>query len=101
MRIIAILAACIVPVLGQTPPPFGVPCNSSVDLPAIVASEAGAELTSDVVIRCQGGSPTPAGQAIPQITPPAYTNTRVTIRILMTSPDLSEALLLVDDPALH
>src|SRR5258708_1338555 len=99
MRIIAILAACIVPVLGQTPLGFGVPCTVSVDLPAIVASEGGAELASDVVIRCQGGSPAPAGQAIPQITLRAYTNTSVTSRLLMTSPDLSEALLLIDDPA--
>src|SRR5258708_3157666 len=99
MRIVALLAACIVPVLGQQPPPFGVPCNSSVDLPAIVTSEGVAELASDVVIKCQGGSPTPAGQAIPQVTLRAFTNVNVTSRLLMTSPDLSEALLLIDDPA--
>jgi uncharacterized protein (TIGR03437 family) len=99
IRIVALLAACIVPVLGQQPPPIGVPCSSSVDLPAAVASEGVAELAGDVVIKCQGGSPTPAGQAIPQVTLRAYTNVSVTSRLQMTSPDLSEALLLIDDPA--
>jgi uncharacterized protein (TIGR03437 family) len=99
IRIVALLVACIVPLPGQQPPPFGVPCNSSVDLPPIVASEGAAELAGNVVIKCQGGSPTPAGQAIPQVTLRAYTNVNVTSRLLMTSPDLSEALLLIDDPA--
>src|SRR5216684_132773 len=99
IRIAALLAACIVPMLGQPPPGFDVPCTSSFDVPAITASEGVAELTSDLVIKCQGGSPTPVGQAIPQVTLRAYINTNLTSRLLMTSPDLSEALLLIDDPA--
>jgi uncharacterized protein (TIGR03437 family) len=99
IRFVALLAACIVRLLGQQPPTFGVPCTSSVDVPAIVVSEGIAELASDLVIKCQGGSPTPAGQAIPQVTLRAYINVNVTSRLLMTSPDLSEALLLIDDPA--
>lgn len=75
------------------------PCTTSVDVPAIVSSEGTTELVSDLVIKCQGGSPTPAGQAIPQVTLRAYINTNLTSRLLSTSPDLSEALVLIDDPA--
>ena len=98
IRIVAILVACLAPTLAQPPPVPGMRCTSSVDVPALVPSEGVAELVSDVVLKCQGGTPTPAGQPIPQVTLQAYINANLTSRLVATSPDLSEALLLLDDP---
>ena len=99
IRIIALLAIGMVSALAQTLPFPGMFCTSSVELPAIIPSEGVAELVSDLVIKCQSGTPTPAGQPVAQLTLRAYVNTNVTSRLLTTSPDLSEALLLIDDPA--
>ena len=80
--------------------PAGLSCTSSSVEPRILPSEGVAELASDMVIKCQGGAPsTPAGQPIPQVTFRAYLNTNVTSRLARTSPDLSEALLLIDEPS--
>jgi len=84
--------------IAQSPPAAGVTCDVSAATP-IVPAEGVAELMGDVVIKCQGGTPTPAGQAIPQITWQVFVNTEITSRLVSTSPDLSEALLLMDDPA--
>ena len=85
-------------VIAQSPPTTGVTCDVSAT-PPIVPAEGVAELMGDIVINCQGGTPTPAGQAIPQITWQIFVNTDITSRLVSTSPDLSEALLLMDDPA--
>lgn len=53
-----------------------------------------------MVIKCQGNaSSTPPGKAIPQVTLRAYLNVNVTSRLIATSPNLSEALLLIDEPS--
>jgi len=75
-------------------------CEAAVDAPiTTVPSEGIAEFASDLVIKCQGGTPTPPAQTIPSVTLRAYLNTNATGRLLSTSPDLSEALLLIDEPA--
>ena len=85
-------------VIAQSPPASGVTCDVSAATP-ILPAEGVAELMGDVVIKCQGGTPTPVGQAIPHITWQIFVNTEITSRLVSTSPDLSEALLLIDDPA--
>lgn len=88
------------PLLGQSPPASSVSCTqSSPAIPRTTSLEGVAELAGDMVLTCQGGVPTPAGQAIPQLTLLAFINVNVTSRLLATSPDLSEALLSIDDPA--
>ena len=53
-----------------------------------------------MVIKCQGNaSSTPPGKAILQVTIRAYLNVNVTSRLIATSPNLSEALLLIDEPS--
>jgi uncharacterized protein (TIGR03437 family) len=84
--------------MAQTPAAGGVTCDASAT-PPIVPAEGVAELMGDLVIQCQGGTPTPADQAIPRITLRVYVNTDITSRLVSTSPDLSEALLLMDDPS--
>lgn len=98
-RPFALLIACVIPALGQTHTPLGLSCTIVDTAPKLVRLEGIAELTSDIVLECQGGTPTPAGQPIPSVTFRAYLNTNITSRLLATSPDLSEALLLIDEPA--
>jgi hypothetical protein len=56
-----------------------------------------AELVGDVILNCSGGVPTPAGLTVPQVNIQVFLNTNITSRLV--SGDLSEALILIDDPA--
>jgi uncharacterized protein (TIGR03437 family) len=96
----ALALGCLVHhAIAQSPPSAaGVTCDVSAT-PPILPAEGVAELMGDIVINCQGGTPTAAGQAIPQITWQIFVNTDITSHLVSTSPDLSEALLLIDDPA--
>jgi hypothetical protein len=55
------------------------------------------ELVGDIVLNCNGGTPTPLGIQIPQANITIFLNTQVTSR-LYTSSNQSEALLTVDEP---
>jgi uncharacterized protein (TIGR03437 family) len=55
------------------------------------------ELIGDIVIRCTGGTPTPAGQIIPTADFKVSLNTTVTSRLLDSN--FSEAMLLIDNPS--
>jgi hypothetical protein len=57
-----------------------------------------AELMGDVVLNCTGGTPTPLGKPIPEYTLTYTLNTNITSRRLPEAPDLSEALLMIDEP---
>ena len=97
--LIAFLAASILPLLAQSQP-VGLSCTTSPVEPLILPSEGVAEFAGDVVIKCQGNaSSTPPGKVIPQVTLRAYLNVNVTSRLIATSPNLSEALLLIDEPS--
>jgi hypothetical protein len=62
----------------------------------LVRAEGIAELVGDAVYQCTGGTPTPAGQQVPQVNVQIFLNTNVTSRLV--ADPLSEALLLIDDP---
>src|SRR5215831_7095510 len=75
-------------------------CNVNVAVAPTVRSEGFTELTGDVVMSCffagqQPGSPVPAANIT------IFFNTTVTSRLLPNATDtnLSEVLLLIDDPA--
>lgn len=74
-------------------------CSTVSSDPSVVPIEGVANLLADFVIKCQGGVPTPPGQPIPPTTFRITINTNVTSRLLATTPILSEALLLMDEPA--
>lgn len=80
---------------GQTKP-FN--CAASTGVPPTVRPDGLAELTSDLVLKCTGGTPTPAGQAFPQFAFTLLLNANVTSRITSLN-QFSEALLIVDEPA--
>ena len=62
-----------------------------------VRAEGLTELAGDIVVFCTGGTPVPAGNALPQADFTISLNVPVTSRIL-GAPGLSEALLIVDEP---
>jgi hypothetical protein len=63
-------------------------------------AEGYTELTGDIVIVCQGGSPPALGSLIPTANITIFLNTAVTSRLLQTTTagNASEALLLIDEP---
>lgn len=74
-------------------------CAANVANPLAARAEGYAELLGDIVIQCSGGLAPAQGSLVPtaNITV-ALNNTIVTSRILQSSTNLSEALLLIDEP---
>jgi hypothetical protein len=75
----------------------GMSCATTV-FPNASRAEGIAELMGDVVLNCTGGTPTPLGKPIPEYTLTYSLNTNVTSRRLPEVPNLSEALLMIDEP---
>jgi hypothetical protein len=66
-------------------------------------AEGNTELLGDLVLACTGGTPTAAGQMVPQVNFTVVLNTNLTSKITYPSPsgntaNFSEALMLVDEP---
>jgi hypothetical protein len=74
----------------------GVQCIANSGVPPTVRSEGLTELTGDIVLNCNGGTPIPVGQIIPQANFTIFLNTQVTSRLLSGSQ--SEAIMAVDEP---
>ena len=72
-------------------------CQTTVGPSRIIRTEGQAELVSDLLMTCVGGTPTGTGLNIPQANITVFLNTNVTSRTL--SSPYSEALLLIDEPA--
>ena len=72
-------------------------CTSNAGATPLVRAEGIAELVGDVVLNCTGGTPTPAGAIVPQVNIQVFLNTNITSRLV--SDPLSEALILIDEPA--
>src|SRR6266852_404423 len=74
--------------------------NGAVNTP--MRAEGLTEQTGDFQITCTGGVPTAPGQQIPSVNIQVFLNTSITSRLMGSSttlPQLSEALLLLDEPA--
>ncbi len=72
-------------------------CTATAGVPNIIRSEGLTELLGDLVLNCNGGTPTQATTPIPLTNVQISINTNVTSRIVST-PNISEALLLIDEP---
>lgn len=72
-------------------------CVSNAGATPLVRAEGIAELVGDVVLNCTGGTPTPVGAIVPQVNIQVFLNTNITSRLV--SDPLSEALILIDEPA--
>jgi hypothetical protein len=75
--------------------PFG--CQSNFGATPSLRAEGLSELVGDVVLNCTGGTPTAAGATVPQANIQIILNTNITSRLV--ADPLSEALILIDDPA--
>jgi hypothetical protein len=71
-------------------------CVGNAGVPPIVRAEGLAELVGDLVLNCTGGTPTAAGQPVPQANVQIFLNTNITSRL--TNDPWSEALLMIDEP---
>ncbi|MCA2967559.1 MAG: hypothetical protein INH43_03495 [Acidobacteriaceae bacterium] len=74
-------------------------CSTNAGVPPIVRAEGLTELVGDLILNCTGGVPTAAGAAVPQVNFQIFLNTNVTSRLLTSSGNWSEALLMIDEPA--
>jgi len=72
-------------------------CNATAS-PNIIRNEGVAELVGDLILQCTGGTPMQAGQQIPNSNVQVSLNTNLTSRIVQTLGNISEALLLIDEP---
>ena len=72
-------------------------CVGNAGVPPIVRAEGLTELVGDLVLNCTGGTPTAAGNLVPQANVQIFLNTNVTSRLV--SDPWSEALLMIDEPA--
>ena len=85
---------------AQVIPPSGggasVVCNLNPANPTIVSAENISALVGDYVLICSGGTPTPAGTAIPQDNVTLTLNVNVTSRLL--GGGYIDALLSIDEP---
>jgi len=71
-------------------------CVGNAGVPPIVRAEGLTELVGDLVLNCNGGTPTAVGASVPQTNVQIFLNTNVTSRL--TSDPWSEALLMIDEP---
>jgi hypothetical protein len=76
----------------------GLSCVAITGVPNLVRSEGIAEQVGDLLLNCSGGTPTPAGEAIPEYWITLTLNTNVTGSLLPEAAGLSEALLTIDEP---
>lgn len=75
-------------------------CNVNSALPALARAEGNTEPLGDMVLTCTGGTPTPAGDPVPQVNITVFINTNLTSKITASSgpTNFDEALLLIDEP---
>jgi hypothetical protein len=76
-------------------------CTSNAAVTPTLRAEGYTEVAGDIVITCVGGPLGPSaqvGQQIPTANFTVFVNTAVTSRLLATSGNASEALLLIDEP---
>jgi len=97
---LAIVAIATTPAFAQPAAPLS--CFAQAAGTPSIRAEGVAELVGDIIIRCTGGTPTPAGQNLRQVTIQIFSSPSINItsRIQDSSfGGLSEALLFVDEPA--
>jgi hypothetical protein len=77
----------------------GITCFANAATPQQDRAEGITELTGDLVLSCTGGTVTPAGVAVPTVNITVALNTQVTSRLVGATTNITEALLLINDPA--
>ena len=73
-------------------------CATNVSVTPTLRAEGYTEQTGDITLNCTGGANLAVGSQIPQVNIQIFLNTAVTSRLFSTSPNISEALMLIDEP---
>jgi hypothetical protein len=74
-------------------------CVANAGVPPIVRSEGIAEEVGQVIIRCTGGASTAINTQVPTVNVQIFTSAPISSRLLSSSTLETEAMLLVDEPA--
>jgi hypothetical protein len=80
--------------IGLQQPAFN--CTANAGNPTIVRAEGLTELVGDMLLNCNGGTPTLLGASIPLSNVTVFLNTNITSRLV--SGNISEATLMIDEP---
>jgi uncharacterized protein (TIGR03437 family) len=96
MRLAFFLGLATALAFGQNPSPFT--CFADASTP-VIRPEGLAELMGDIGLTCTGGTPTPAGQAVPKFNFSLTASFTVTNRTLNSN--ITDTALLLDDLANH
>lgn len=92
--VVVLLTSLAVPAGAQQIP--ALQCTFNAAVPPTVRVEGLTELVGDIVLNCTGGTPTAAGQPVPQANISVTLTHNLTSRI--TSNPFSEVLLMFDEP---
>jgi hypothetical protein len=101
LAVVALLLG-FVPAASAQAPAFT--CVANAGTPPTVRSEGLTELVGDLVLSCTGGTPTQAGQFVPQVNIQLFLNTNITSRLVggeataFGGTVFNEALLIIDEP---
>jgi len=95
LAVVAVVLGSAASASAQVTPSLS--CTSNAGATPLVRAEGIAELVGDVVLNCTGGTVTAPGATVPQVNIQVFLNTNITSRLV--SDPLSEALILIDDPA--
>ena len=96
-RVLLMLFWAATGIMAQPGPPNqAFTCVANAGMPVIVRVEGITELVGDLLLQCQGGTPTPKGQVVPSADVTAFLNTGITNRLL--AGNFIDALLLIDEP---
>jgi len=91
--------ACMLGITGTASAQFvGFTCNATAT-PFDMRAEGITEQAGDIVLTCTGGTATPLGSQIPQVNITVSLNTNITSRLLGGSSNLTDALVLLNEPA--
>jgi len=98
LAVVALLAGFTIPASAQIPTtPV---CSSQVATNYLARAEGYTEQVGDLIVTCQGGIPTAAGQPVPQADITVTMSQNVTSRVLASSSvgTFLDALLIIDEP---
>jgi hypothetical protein len=73
-------------------------CTASTASPFDMRAEGVTEQAGDVLVVCTGGTPTASGATIPPVNITVAANANITSRLINGTTNVTDALLLVDDP---
>jgi len=76
----------------------GITCFANASTPQQDRAEGITELVGDTVLSCTGGTPTASGVPVPTVNITVALNTQVTSRLVGATTNITEAILMLNDP---